>query len=52
MTLYHFDRTLEKKKKRENERAIDGHLTDFLYSRTHISLLQGNERAYLEIILI
>ncbi len=51
MTLFDLDRTLEKKKG-ENERAVDGHLTDFLYSRTHISLPQGNERAYIEIILI
>lgn len=44
ITLDDFDRTLEK--------AVDGHLTDFLYSRTHISFPQGNKRAYKEIILI
>jgi hypothetical protein len=37
---------------RKREKAVDGHLTDFLYSRTHISLPQRNERAYIRIILI
>jgi hypothetical protein len=49
-----FGQDIKKKRERERmkERAVDGHLTDFLYSHTHISFPQGNERAYIEIILI
>ncbi len=50
MTLYYSDRTLERWERKA--RAVDGHLKDFLYSRAHISLPQGNKRAYIEIILI
>lgn len=37
LVLFRQDIRKEEEEKK-NERAIDGHLTDFLYSRTHISL--------------
>lgn len=38
LVLFGQDIRKEDERKKKKKRAIDGHLTDFLYSRTHISL--------------
>jgi len=52
LVLFGQDIRKEEQERKRKSCWFDGHLTDFLYSRTHISLPQGNERAYIEIILI